>query len=123
MHHSEPRLKELGILKLDELYKVYTNTLTFSSLQRLAPEFLQDLFTYRETKAIQTRSIATKPKDIQRVNSYPKAGPVNSFIFSAIKQWNDLPEEIQLSNSCEQLIKKLKHHYRTEQNIMSQCPL
>ena len=112
--HSEPRFKGLGILKLEDLYKLHTNCLTFDCMNETAPIRMQNLFSYRaEEQGTSTRSQADKPFDIKLNRSSAKTGPVlkSSFAYKAPEAWNSLPDSIQTSTRKQELCSKLKSLY------------
>jgi hypothetical protein len=89
--HSEPRLKKLGILKLNDLYKM-----------QVVPGSLQDIFSYKGgPSGTTTRSQTSKPLDIKANIDTKNAGPVvkASLAFKGPEIWNELPESIQNSKS------------------------
>ena len=114
MDHSEPRLKELGILKINDLYKLHTTCLVYDCLNGDAPAQLQGLFSYAaDGTHTSTRSQTSKPLDIKIANPIQKPGSVlsSSFICKGLELWNDLPEPLQASASKEALRSKLKKSY------------
>jgi hypothetical protein len=114
MDHSEPRLNGLGILKLDDLYKLHTACLVYDCLNKDAPAQLQGLFSYiADGTRTSTRSQTNKPLDIKVAQSNKKPGPVlgSSFIFKGSELWNNLSETLQSSASKEALRSKLKGSY------------
>jgi hypothetical protein len=117
MAHSEPRLKKLAILRLDDLYKKQVALLTYGCLTKSAPANLQDLFTYRGgTGGITTRSQTGKPLDIKTNADVKKASPVvkASLAFKGPEIWNGLPESIQSRKS------KLGHKSQLKQYFLDQ---
>jgi hypothetical protein len=107
MDHSEPRLKSLGILKLDDLYKLHTACLVHNCLNGDVPAQLQGLFSYSAVGArTSTRSQTNKLLNIKPTKSIKKPGPVlgSSFICN-------LPESLQASESKKALRSKLKEIY------------
>jgi hypothetical protein len=112
--NSEPRLKKLGILKINDLYKMQVALLTYDCLTKAVPVNLQDIFSYRGgTGGITTRSQTGKPLDIKTNANVKKAGPVlkASLPFKGPEIWNELPESIQGSKSKPELKSKLKQFY------------
>jgi hypothetical protein len=114
MDHSEHRLKGLGILKLDDLYRLHTACLVYDCLNGDAPAQLQGLFSYSADGArTSTRSHTNKPLDIKNTKPIKKPGPVlgSSFICKGPELWNNLPESLQASESKKALRSKLKETY------------
>jgi hypothetical protein len=124
MDHSEPRLKQLGILKLEDLYKMHTICLTYDCFNREAPESLRELFKYTgSSEGASTRSQRTKPKDIKLTIPETNIGPVikSSFISQAPLFWSDLPDSIQNSNSKDILRSRLKAHLLNQYSTVLLC--
>jgi hypothetical protein len=119
MDHSEPRLKGLGILKLDDLYKLHTacldqDYLVHDCLNGDAPAQLQGLFSYSADGArTSTRFQTNKPLDIKTAKSFKKPGPVlgSSFICKGLEVLNNLPESFQAVDRKKDLRSKLKKKY------------
>jgi hypothetical protein len=114
MDHSEPRLKNLGILKLDDLYKLHTACMVYDCLNGDAPAQLQGLFSYlADGTRTSTRSQTNKPLDIKTTKASKKPGPVlgSSFICKGPEVWNNLPESFQASTNKKALRSKLKESY------------
>ena len=124
MDHCEPRQRELGILKVDDLYKVQTICLAYDCLTGQAPAELCSLFRQNgEEQRTTTRSITNKPLDIKLCNQPRKAGPVmnSSFLLKAPELWNQLPESIQQSHNKAVLRSKLKKHFLDQYATVSPC--
>ena len=114
MDHSEPHLKSLGILKLDDLYKLHTACLVYDCLNGDAPAQLQGLFSYiADGSHTSTRSQTNKPLDIKATNLTNIPGPVlgSSFTCRGPEIWNDLPDTFQNSADKGALRSKLKGSY------------
>jgi hypothetical protein len=113
MDHSEPRLKGLGILKLNDLYKLHIACLVYDYLNGDAPAQLQGLFSYSADRArTSTRSQTNKPLDIKTTIPTKKPGLVlsSSFICKGPELWNNLSELLQASASKKVLRSKLHLH-------------
>jgi hypothetical protein len=92
-----PASKGLGILRLDDLYKLHTACLVYDFLNGYAPAQLQGLFSYLADGAhTSTRSQTNKPP---------------SFICKGHELWNNLSESFQASANKKALRSKLKESY------------
>ena len=124
MDHCEPRQKELGILKIDDLYKVQTVCLTYDCLNGFAPTELCTLFRHNtESMGATTRSQTDKPLDITVCSIPKRPGPVlsNSFLLKAPELWNQLPEPIQHSQNKSVLRFNLKKLLLDQYSNVSHC--
>jgi hypothetical protein len=114
LDHNEPRLKDLGILKLNDLYKLHTACLVYDCLIGDAPAHMQGLFSYIADGArTSTRSQTNKPLDIKATNPVIKPGPVlsSNFMCKGPELWNNLPESLQDFTNKVALRSKLKESY------------
>ena len=127
MDHSEPRQKDLEILKIKDLYKMRTNCLTYDCLFGNAPEKFCNLFiqnTERDmTNTRTTRSNSSRPHDIRPCQIISNPGPVSKscFFFTAIDFWNELPLEIKTSSSKDQFKNRLKKYYLSSYQTTIAC--
>jgi hypothetical protein len=106
MDHSEPRLKSLEILKLDNLYKLHTAWLVYDCFNGDAPAQLQGLFSYvADGSRTSTRSQSNKPLDIKATKITNKPGLVlgSRFISKGPDLWNNLHEKLRSSAHKEAL--------------------
>jgi hypothetical protein len=95
MEHTEPRLKKLETLKLEDLYKYHVGNLVYDCLNGHAPQLMNTLFTKKsKTCTTQTRGEQDKPKNVQfikgKVSSLKRSFPCRE-----AEVWNELPVEIQ----------------------------
>jgi hypothetical protein len=95
LEHTEPRLKKLGILKLEDLYKYHVENLVYDCLNDHAPQLMNTLFKKRsETRTTQTRGDLDKANNVQyikgKVSSMKCSSP-----YRGVEVWNELPAEIQ----------------------------
>ena len=124
MHHCEPRQKELGILKLHDLYKLQMNCLTFDCLRGDSPKWFADLFIRKgDATATVTRSQTDKPFDIQLKEPIMNPGPVlkSSFPLKAPEFWNQLPNNLKNCSSKKEFRSKAKKHLLDSYNNIILC--
>ena len=123
LDHSEPRQKTLGILKLDDLYKLQICATVFDCLTGSAPPHFCEIFKIiGQDKGPSTRMQIEKPLNIATLNVIKNPGPVlsSSLLIQGPTLWNQLPNEIQASRSKEELRNKLKRFYL--QQYISKTP-
>ena len=66
MYHCEPRQKKLGLLKLEDIYKLQVNCFTYDCLNSDAPDHFNRLFMRkRNCGSSSTRSQTHDPYDIK----------------------------------------------------------
>ena len=111
MDHSEPRMKRLGILKLEDLFKLQTVSLAFDCLKNESPEYFKNLFTYPNNTGRTLRTQTAHPHNITLSVPRRIPGPTQktSFFNLAPNHWNDLPDEvkkIQTKNAFRANVKK-----------------
>ena len=124
MYHSEPRQKRLGLLKLDDLYKLQVNCLTYDCLKGDAPQQFKSLFIRkRDGGSASTRSQADNPNDIRLKDVIPSPGPVGKSIFSHIAPtfWNNLPNDLKICSSKAEFRRKVKKHLLEPYSTIVRC--
>ena len=108
--HTEPRLKTLGLLRLDELYKHQSATLIHDTINHRAPVSMNELVTLnRETTQMNLRSHDSDPNHIRNVASRTLVS-TNSFSSKGPIIWNDVPREIQDVREKHTFKYRLKQH-------------
>ena len=108
--HTEPRLKSLGLLRLDELYKHQSATLIHDIINGRAPEPIKNLVTLnRESTHINLRSHDSDPNHIRNLASRTLVS-TNSFSCKGPVIWNDVPREIQDVRAKHIFKYRLKRH-------------
>ena len=122
MDHSEPRLKKLGILKLDDLYKVQSVCMVFDCMKKSTPYYFQNLFYFIENSHRATRSVVSHPRNIC-LSRLRQKGPItsSSFFTLAVKHWNELPDNFKLIPTKKVFRKHVKEHYLKEYKSKIAC--
>ena len=80
--------------------------MTYKCLNGLAPTHLLERFKKRS----QLYNSNTRSKDMLQIPFYPGAAGQRSFLYRAVKIWNDLPDVLKLAdslNSFKVLYKKM----------------
>ena len=124
MYHCEPRQKKLGLLKLDDLYKLQVNCLTYDCLKGDAPDQFKCLFIRKKDRgSSQTRSHSDNPNDIMVRTPSKNQGPVarTSFSYVAPTFWNSLPNELKTCNTKLEFRHKLKKHLLEPYSTIINC--
>ena len=104
--HTEPRMKELGLMKLEDLYNFQCTTLIHDIAHRRAPTPMATLVNFDKDIPRQgLRSHVSNPNRI-RVPIGRSRAALNGFRCKGPLTWNKLPFEMQ--NVKEKLGFKLK---------------
>ena len=117
--HSEPRMKELKILKFEDQHFYQCATLVYDMLNKKAP----DIFDFQQERnlntEITTRLTANKPNNI-RLPSFNNS-QFKSFSSLAPTFWNTLTESLQQSESRNLFKSTLKRTILSGYNEMVDC--
>ena len=93
--HTEPRMKKLGLFKLEDLYSQQCATLIHDALHHRAPKPVRDLLSLnREASNFNLRSHQSDPYHVRAMTARSKIGS-NSFSCKGTNFWNSIPIEIQ----------------------------
>ena len=92
--HTEPRMKKLGLLKFDDLYKTQCMLLIHDSIYTNAPLSMIDCLSSVGSGEHNLRSQAAKPLDLKIPPLKSQAG-TNSFSAKAPCFWNHIPTEVR----------------------------
>jgi hypothetical protein len=107
--HTEPRLRALGILKIEHLYKVQVSTLVHDSRLGIAPALLNNMFI-RRADTVSTRHTQGKAEDVLVIKG--KTGSAKrSFPVRGSEIWNELPNELQTTEKKSKFKNMIKKHY------------
>lgn len=108
--HTEPRMKSLGILRLEELYKQQCATYVHDAINDRAPIPVKDLVTLnRSTTQINLRSHNNDPNQIRNPVS-KRLISSNGFSCKGPSIWNDIPQDIQNIREKHSFKYRLKQH-------------
>ena len=117
--HSEPRMKELKVLKLEDQHLYQCATLVFDMLNKNAPDIYDLQQEQNLNTELTTRSSINKPNNV-RLPSYSNS-KVKSFSSLAPAFWNTLPESLQRSESRNLFKSSLKRAFLTGYNVKVDC--
>ena len=93
--HTEPRMKKLGILRLEHIYEQQCATLIHDVINKRAPSPIKDLLQLeRETTMHNLRNHQSDPHNIRVPLSKSKTSS-NSFCTKGSLIWNKLPQEFK----------------------------
>ena len=118
--HTEPRMKELGLLKLEELYTHQCATLFHEINQKRAPAAMIEFFSQNNTPNHNLRSQVTDPNKI-RVPVAKSKVSTNSFSHKGPQIWNSLPQSLQNAESKPSFKYQLKQSLLDKYKTTSNC--
>ena len=94
--HTEPRLKNLGLLNINDQFLYQTSCLTYDIVNRNCPDIYIDKFPLASrAHTHRLRANVNNPLDLV----VPPASSKTDFFSNAPRLWNDLPNEIKASEN------------------------
>ena len=117
--HSEPRMKELKILKFEDQHLFQCATLVFDMLNKNAPDIFDLQKEQYLNTELTTRSSVNKPNNI-RLLSYSNS-QLKSFSSLAPAFWNTLSESLQAAESRNLFKSTLKRTFLSDYNEKADC--
>ena len=105
--HTEPRMKELGLLKFEDLYNIQTSTLIHDCYYGLAPLNVENCITSAHNSNHSLRNQTNKSFDLHVPMRRSRAGS-NSFIVNGPQMWNQIPSEVRSISQKERFKKAIK---------------
>ena len=119
--HTEPRMKKMGILKLEELYLHQSSVLIHDIIKERAPSALSSLITLdTQTATRNLRSHTLDPLHIKVPVSKCKV-IANSFCCKGPQFWNEIPQEIRNIEQKQLFKKRLKSKFLESYNNITYC--
>ena len=118
--HTEPRMKNLKILKLEDQHQLQCLALTFNMLKGLAPDVFELIQKQNANSSHALRSSTNRPDNLRiRAFRAVKNTVSSGCLFSEL--WNSLPTDLQNSTSCKQLKNQLKTRFLNNYQEDSAC--
>ena len=119
--HTEPRMKKIGLLKLDDLYTHQCASLIHDVTNQRAPRPINDLLTLsRDSGSLNLRSHHSEPLSY-RIPLTKNKVSANSFCCKAPQFWNKLPTNIQEIQSRYSFKNRLKNHLLEHYSVTTDC--
>ena len=119
--HTEPRMKKLSLLKLEELYEQQCLTLIHDIINNRAPTAMRNLIKIkREAKPHNLRKHQSDPHHIRPPLTRTKTG-ANSFGSKGPQIWNLLPNDLKSISSKSIFKHRLKQHYLKQYSDSIAC--
>ena len=119
--HTEPRMKQMGILKLDELYSQQCSTLVHDIIKKRAPSALSKLAILEsESNVRNLRSHSADPL-LVRVPPEKCKTTTNSFCCKGAQLWNSIPQELRRINEKHIFKHRIKQHLLDSYSETTSC--
>ena len=119
--HTEPRMKKMGLLKLEELYFQQCATFIHDITNKRAPPAMNYLITLNtEITSRNLRIHSTDPLHV-RVPPNRCRFSANSFCYKGSQLWNTIPQEIRSINEKHIFKNRLKKHLLSQYSESTAC--
>ena len=119
--HTEPRMKKLGILKLENLYEQQCMTLIHDTIYNRAPSPMKDLLSLGSDGTTHNlRSHQSDPLNLRLPVARSKVGS-NSFCIKGADIWNKLPNELKTIESRSSFKNRIKQHLLNSYSTKTEC--
>ena len=118
--HTEPRMKKLQLLRLDDLYKQQCVTLIHDIINKRAPLPITGLISVGNNESQRLRSHSVNPLWVREPLGKCKVSS-NSFRIKAPRSWNSLPSELQSIKEKNIFKSHLKRHLLTSYSGTAIC--
>ena len=108
--HTEPRMKNLGYLKIEDQYFLQCAKLVHDMINKNCPQNLHDTLNLScDSHTYSLRSVANNPLEL-RENLTNKPQIRKGFTHMAPKVWNNIPDNIKAIKNRDNFKNKLKDH-------------
>ena len=118
--HTEPRMKKLGLLKLDDLYILQNCLLVHDCIYKKAPNTIQNFISLAQDGQHNLRSQVIRPLDL-RIPSHKTRVGSSGFSVKGPTAWNDLPNEMRATDQKNRFKLLLKDSILRKYEIKTTC--
>ena len=119
--HTEPRMKKMGLLNFDDLYRQQCILLCHDCIMKRAPQQITNLLVLEQTTNLySTRSQVTNPLNLKIPNPKSRAGS-QSFRVKGPTIWNVTPNEIKGVDRREIFKNSIKRMFLHNYTKKSEC--
>ena len=119
--HTEPRMRKLGLMKLDDLYKLQCSTFIHDVINQRAPTSLSSMLAVeRDSTSHQLRHHLSDPNRLRVPIAKSKFSSM-SFCHQGPVIWNQLPQELKVIERKSIFKSRLKAHILTHYDETTQC--
>ena len=105
--HTEPRMKNLGLLKFEDLYNLQSTLLVHDCFYNNAPKIIKGLVDRTANDNHNLRNQANNPLDLKTPNMKSRAGS-HSFRSKGSCLWNKVSTDLRAVNQKEKFKRALK---------------
>ena len=121
MSHTEPRMKKIGLLKFDDLFKQQCLVLIHDCMTKKAPLEIQQLIHQEPSSNRYTlRNQTNNPLNLNIPSTKTRAGS-NSFRVKGPSAWNELPNNLKIIEKRETFKKTVKRFFLHKYSSSSEC--
>ena len=120
MSHTEPRMKQIGILKLDDLYKQQCLMLTYDCINDSAPNQIKQLMIKEKNPVFNLRNHTQNPLNLKIPILKTRVGS-NSFSIKGPTIWNGIPNEMKCINRRSNFKNAVKKKFLQGYNCKCEC--
>ena len=119
--HTEPRMKKLGILKVNDQHKLQCINTTYDMLKGRCPDIFQFNEKFRNNITRRTlRSSTSQPNNLTLPKITTKADE-NSFPLIAPQFWNSLPEAVKVEENRNRFRNQIKSSLLDSYQSQTEC--
>ena len=118
--HTEPRMKKLGLLKFEDLYKQQCLSLVHDCVNEKAPAEVTKLIPQGSQTRPSLRSSTHNRKDI-KVPLMKSRAASNSFRCNGPDFWNKLPDVLKNITKRNSFCKRVKTYFLYQYHVKSEC--
>jgi len=119
--HTEPRMKDLGILRLPDQHRLQCANLAYDIVNDNCPDTLKQKFELStNVHSYSLRSTSQNPLELREAMTKKKSV---SKSFSALgpKIWNDIPQKLKMTDNKKSFRKQLKKYILESYNTDATC--
>ena len=121
MDHTEPRMKKIGLLRFDDLYRQQCLVLIHDSIYKKAPETIQQLIQLdHDSSRYMLRNQVNNPLNLKIPNLKTRVGS-HSYCVKGPSFWNEIPNELKKIEKREIFKNSIKRFFLHKYNKTSEC--
>ena len=121
MDHTEPRMKKIGLLRFDDLYRQQCLVLIHDSVFKKAPETIQQLIQLdHDSSRYRLRNQVANPLNLKVPNLKTRVGS-HSFCVKGPSFWNEIPNELKKIEKREIFKNSVKRFFLHKYSKTSEC--
>ena len=118
--HTEPRMKQLGLLKFEDLYAQQCLVLTHDCYYKRAPKMIQNFCYNQHSSNYSLRGQAQNPLDL-KISNFRSRAASNSYSANGPLLWNNHPNDLRIIQQKHLFKNKTKKHLLNSYEHKSNC--